>query len=65
MDNTVAEHEKDYIKEIWREYTVQELANWVGLLCKRATMRSEKERAIKDLRDARNYLYFLEQKVGG
>jgi len=56
-------HEKDYKSEIWRNYTPEELASWVGLFSKRATMRTSKEKALSDLQNAQNYLAFLVKKI--
>ena len=47
----------------WRNYSFIELAQWVELLTKRATHRSELEKMIKDLDDAENYLAMLNAKL--
>ena len=59
----IEEHQKDYIPEIWKEYTIGELGMWVSLLTKRAGHRANEEKRAKDLHDAANYLWMLEQKL--
>jgi len=54
------EHANKYKTDAWREYTPQELANWVINLGKRATHRTDPKKAKKDLRDAENYLLMLQ-----
>ena len=66
MDKTpIDEHEEDYIPNIWKEYSAEELMWWVHLYTKRATHRSNKylDNIEKDIYDARNYLWMLEQKL--
>lgn len=59
----IEKHEKDYKPEAWKQYTLGELGMWVHLLNKRAEMRSNQEKEEKDLYDASNYLWMLEQKL--
>jgi hypothetical protein len=42
---------------------MQELGEWVHLLCKRAEHRSNPKKRKKDLYDARNYLSFMDEKL--
>ncbi len=46
----------------WRNYSYEELAQWIALLTKRATHRTQFEKLIKDLDDAENYLAMLNSK---
>ena len=50
------EHEKDYRKDAWKNYSEGEYLTWVRLLIKRSGQRSNMEKKVKDLKDARNYL---------
>lgn len=59
----IDEHQKDYIPDIWKEYTGEELMWWVLNLVRRSTHRKDKDKALKDLDDAKNYLWMLEEKV--
>lgn len=54
-------HEADYKPAAWKEYTAEELAWWVRLLCKRAGHRDNAEKRSKDLYDAGNYLEMFRQ----
>lgn len=63
MADRLEVHQKDYKPEIWRQYTLQELGNFVHLFHKRAFHRSNIEKAKKDLYDAKNYLWMMEQKL--
>ena len=65
MEDTTKQYEEQYKLEIWRAYTPEELASWVGLFTKRATMRINKDKALSDLQDAQNYLAFLVRKIEG
>lgn len=53
--STAQIHERDYKQAAWQQYTLAELGDWVHLLAKRATHRSNDEKRKKDLYDARNY----------
>ncbi len=59
----IKDHDKDYKPEAFREYSISELGNWVALLTMRAGMRSNKEKAAKDLNDAQNYLEMIQDVV--
>lgn len=63
MQNTIEKHEADYKPEIWRQYTLAELGNWVHLLAKRADHRTHPEKRKKDLEDARNYLSMMDAQL--
>ena len=59
----IAKHQADYKPEIWRNYSIEELGNWIHLFNKRATHRVNDEKARKDLHDAKNYLWMIEQNL--
>ncbi len=59
----IAEHAADYKPEIWKNYTIAELGHWAHLFNKRATHRANDEKATKDLHDAKNYLWMMEQNL--
>lgn len=63
MSNPLEKHQKDYKEEIWKQYSLQELGNWVHLFHKRSGHRESKEKAKKDLYDAKNYLWMMEQNL--
>ena len=46
----------------WRNYSYEELAQWVSLLTKRASHRTDPLKAQKDLKDADNYLKMMNSK---
>lgn len=56
-------HQEDYKPKAWEMYTLQELGMWVHLFHERAIHRTEVEKATKDLHDAKNYLWMVEQKL--
>lgn len=63
MSNTpkqIKTHQGDYKNDAWRQYTPEELGQWVALLLKRASHRSNEEKRLKDLYDASNYLAMLQ-----
>lgn len=60
---SIEKHKEDYKEDAWKNYTITELGNWVHLLCKRAEHRDNNEKAKKDLYDANNYLWMIEQKL--
>lgn len=63
-ENTmIRAHDQDYKEEAWKQYSMQELGNWVHLLSKRAQHRSNLDKCKKDLYDARNYLSMMEEKL--
>jgi len=51
----IERHNEDYKKDAWHEYSLEELGAWVSLLSKRATHRSDLDKAQKDMYDAKNY----------
>ena len=55
----LAEHQKDYRKDSWKLYSEGEYLTWVRLLIKKSGQRSNMEKKVKDLKDARNYLSML------
>ena len=60
---SIEKHQKDYKTEAWKNYTIAELGWWVHLLTKRSEHRSNQEKREKDLYDASNYLWMLQQKL--
>jgi len=63
MTNPLEEHQKDYKPNAWDHYTIQELGNWVHLFEKRSHHRNNIGKATKDLHDAKNYLWMIEEKL--
>lgn len=59
----IEDHDEEYKKNAWHEYSLEELGTWVFLLSKRATHRSDLEKAQKDLYDAKNYYRMMEGKL--
>ena len=55
-------HADKYKEGTWRNYSYEELAQWVNLLTKRAAHRTDFEKSQKDLDDANNYLEMLNAK---
>ena len=60
---SIKKHEKDYKPKAWEQYTLGELGMWVHLLTKRAEMRNNQVKKEKDLYDASNYRWMLQQKI--
>lgn len=60
---TIKAHASDYKDQAWRQYSIQELGNFVHLLVKRSSHRAEPEKRKKDLYDARNYLAMIEAHI--
>lgn len=60
---SIKEHSKDYQNGAWRDYEPFELGFWVHLLMKRSIHRATKEKALKDLEDAQNYLNMLQSEL--
>lgn len=52
-------HASDYKNRAWTNYSMEELGQWIALLCKRSSHRANVEKRKKDLHDARNYLNML------
>ena len=59
----LAEHAEKYTPLAWRDYSLQELGNWVHLLVKRANHRADTEKRAKDLHDAENYLEMMRAHI--
>lgn len=59
----IKKHSDKYVSGSWRNYSFQELGDFVHLLAKRANHRTEYEKAQKDLDDARNYLVMMLSKL--
>ena len=60
---SIKEHSKDYNNNSWRDYEPFELGSWIHLLMKRSEHRANKEKALKDLEDAQNYLNMLQSEL--
>jgi hypothetical protein len=58
----IKQHSHKYKDGAWRNYSYEELAQWVQLLTKRASHRTQIEKSEKDLDDANNYLMMLNAK---
>jgi len=56
---SIKPHADDYKDRSWTYYSMEELGQWVALLCKRSSHRTNLEKRKKDLHDARNYLSML------
>jgi len=59
---SIKPHSNDYKNNAWKDYTYEELAQWVSLLTKRASHRDNEEKKKKDLYDAKNYLEMMNEK---
>ena len=55
-------HADKFKEGAWRNYSYEELAQWVNLLTKRACHRTQIEKVDKDLDDAANYLAMMTSK---
>ena len=55
----LASHQPDYQPDAWKEYSLDELGDWVARLSQRATHRSDRAKAQKDLQDAFGYLTMM------
>ena len=49
--NEIKGHAADYTNDAWKQYTIQELGQWVHLLAKRAGHRTNAEKKAKDTAD--------------
>ena len=58
----IKEHAHKFNDGAWRKYSYEELAQWVTLLTKRATHRSNFELADDDLDAAYNYMIMFKAK---
>lgn len=52
----IEQYQADYREGAWAEYSESEYRQWVNVLTIRATHRTSKDKKLKDLTDARNYL---------
>lgn len=59
---SIKSHADKYHESAWRNYSYEELAQWVNLLTKRAGHRTQFEKSQKDLDDANNYMEMLKAK---
>jgi len=59
----VGHHAHDYRQDAWREYTPAELGQWVALLLKRSSHRTNAVKRAKDIYDAENYADMLRAHV--
>ena len=59
---SIKKHADKYKDGAWRDYSYEELAQWINLLTRRAAHRSQFEKSQKDLDDANNYLEMLKAK---
>lgn len=60
---SIEKHIPDYQPAAWEAYTLSELGNFVHLLAKRAEHRANKDKQIKDVYDAKNYLSMMVAKL--
>jgi len=60
---SIKEHSDRFKDGSWRNYSFEELSNWVHLLSKRAAHRTDKFKKQKDLDDAQNYLDMMQSKL--
>lgn len=63
MPESIVAHAADYKDRAWEDYTIQELGQFVHLLAKRATMRTDPVKRNKDLYDAQNYLNMIQANL--
>jgi len=59
----IKEHQYKYNEGVWKDYSYEELIWWVKLLAKRSTHRAIEEKAMKDLKDAKNYFEMYMMKA--
>jgi len=62
-ENRIEKHQEDYKKKAWEDYSIFELGMWVHLFHERSLHRNNGEKAHKDIYDAKNYLWMIEQKL--
>jgi len=58
----IKKHASRFKEGTWRDYSYEELAQWINLLIRRAGHRTEIEKVHKDLDDAENYLEMFKAK---
>lgn len=63
VPENIKPHADDYKDMSWVCYDPAELGQWVALLVKRSTHRSNLQKRAKDLYDARNYLSMLDAQL--
>lgn len=63
--STIEKHNEDYKTDAWKQYSMQELGQWVHLLYTRAQHRDNPVKREKDLQDAINYLEMMKLKLLG
>lgn len=63
LPESLESYRASYKEDAWLFYSVDELGHFVHLMMKRATHRSEQEKALKDLHDAQNYLDMMQAKL--
>jgi hypothetical protein len=56
-------HAIDYKDQAWKQYSIEELGQWVHLFVKRASHRTNGEKRDKDLYDAQNYLLMIQEHI--
>ena len=59
----IKKHAHRFKDGTWRDYSFEELADWVHLMTKRANHRTEFVKVVKDLDDAENYLAIMNAKL--
>ena len=52
-------HRAEFEEQSWREYTLEQLGQWVSLLVMRSTHRTQPAKKAKDLYDANNYALMM------
>jgi len=58
----ILKHSSKFKDKSWKNYSYEELAQWINLLSKRASHRTDIDKCRKDLEDANNYLAMLNGK---
>jgi len=61
--NSILKHRDKYIDGSWRDYSLQELGNFVHNLAKRSQNRANLYGKEKDLEDAQNYLNMMQAHI--
>jgi hypothetical protein len=56
-------HQKDYKEDAWKEYSLEQLGEWISLLNERAYHRTTVDKSKKDLHDAKNYHYMIGERL--
>lgn len=52
-------HRDDFKEQSWRQYSIEQLGQWVSLLVLRSTHRAQPAQQAKDLYDANNYALMM------